>query len=296
MQGWRTQFADARATDWYRPDLWPDFRAHHLRSASCCCRALVYLASFVALYGFSLPDLIEAQRRIFSDNTTSRDRGPHLYELVAVLAVPGAAGLVSVRQARRRRHLGGGVSRQSAGAVAGAARGLAVCVRDFIVARRADAFLVAGVLSRALARLGAAAAHLGFLYYYLPSATTASLVLVYALRREGMPRWLLWAFVAVAAAGLCGDAADFGGFRRHVDADLQPLDDLPELDLTRAAASGNLRGRLTPFAGLVNLTGQGKFEFTALNRKRPPCGPSSSAYWIRRRYPRMGSACYGNRS
>jgi dolichyl-phosphate-mannose--protein O-mannosyl transferase len=42
---------------------------------------------------------------------------------------------------------------------------------------------------------------LGFIYYYLPSATTASLVLVYALRREGAPRWLLWAFVAVAAAG-----------------------------------------------------------------------------------------------
>ena len=26
MQGWRTQFADGNAGDWYRPDLWPDFR------------------------------------------------------------------------------------------------------------------------------------------------------------------------------------------------------------------------------------------------------------------------------
>ena len=26
MQSWRTQFADARPDDWYRPDLWPDFR------------------------------------------------------------------------------------------------------------------------------------------------------------------------------------------------------------------------------------------------------------------------------
>jgi dolichyl-phosphate-mannose--protein O-mannosyl transferase len=42
---------------------------------------------------------------------------------------------------------------------------------------------------------------LGFIYYYLPSAAVASLALVYALRREGMPRWPLWAFVAVAAAG-----------------------------------------------------------------------------------------------
>ena len=42
---------------------------------------------------------------------------------------------------------------------------------------------------------------LGFLYYYLPSATFASLALVYLLRRGNSPRWLLWAFVAVAFAG-----------------------------------------------------------------------------------------------
>ena len=29
MQSWRTQFADARPEDWYRPDLWPDFRWWH---------------------------------------------------------------------------------------------------------------------------------------------------------------------------------------------------------------------------------------------------------------------------
>ena len=33
-----------------------------------------------------------------------------------------------------------------------------------------------------------------------PSATFASLVLVYVLRRGNAPRWLLWAFVAVAGA------------------------------------------------------------------------------------------------
>jgi hypothetical protein len=42
---------------------------------------------------------------------------------------------------------------------------------------------------------------LGFLYYYLPAATFASLALVYVLRRGNSPRWLLWAFVAVAFAG-----------------------------------------------------------------------------------------------
>jgi dolichyl-phosphate-mannose-protein mannosyltransferase len=35
----------------------------------------------------------------------------------------------------------------------------------------------------------------------LPAATFASLALVYVLRRGNSPRWLLWAFVAVAFAG-----------------------------------------------------------------------------------------------
>jgi dolichyl-phosphate-mannose--protein O-mannosyl transferase len=42
---------------------------------------------------------------------------------------------------------------------------------------------------------------ISFLYYYLPSATVAGLALVYVLTRGNRPRWLLWAFVAIAAAG-----------------------------------------------------------------------------------------------
>jgi dolichyl-phosphate-mannose-protein mannosyltransferase len=42
---------------------------------------------------------------------------------------------------------------------------------------------------------------ISFLYYYLPSATVASLALVYVLTRGNSPRWLLWGFVAIAAAG-----------------------------------------------------------------------------------------------
>ena len=42
---------------------------------------------------------------------------------------------------------------------------------------------------------------LGFLYYYLPSATVASLALVYVLTRGNSPRGLLWAFVVIACAG-----------------------------------------------------------------------------------------------
>ncbi len=36
MQSWRTQFADGRPEDWYRPDLWPDFTPGIIsRRASC---------------------------------------------------------------------------------------------------------------------------------------------------------------------------------------------------------------------------------------------------------------------
>jgi dolichyl-phosphate-mannose-protein mannosyltransferase len=42
---------------------------------------------------------------------------------------------------------------------------------------------------------------ISFLYYYLPSATVAGLALVHVLTRGNSPRWLLWGFVAMAAAG-----------------------------------------------------------------------------------------------
>ena len=40
---------------------------------------------------------------------------------------------------------------------------------------------------------------LSFLYYYLPSATLASLALVHVLMR--LPRWVMWTYVAVAILG-----------------------------------------------------------------------------------------------
>jgi dolichyl-phosphate-mannose-protein mannosyltransferase len=44
---------------------------------------------------------------------------------------------------------------------------------------------------------------IGFIYYYLPSATLASLALVYALTQGERvpPRWVLWAFVGASAVG-----------------------------------------------------------------------------------------------
>ena len=78
MQSWRTQFADARPEDWYRPDLWPDFRWWHFASCFVLIPAAVYLATFIPLYGFSVREILEAQRRIFGDNTTTAIAG-HTY-------------------------------------------------------------------------------------------------------------------------------------------------------------------------------------------------------------------------
>ena len=96
MQGWRTQFADGNEDDWYRPDLWPTFKAWHFAACFLLIPSLAYLSDLrpalrpvgAGYTGGTAPDL----RRQHHD----RDRGPHLYEFVAVLAVPDTPGLVSL--------------------------------------------------------------------------------------------------------------------------------------------------------------------------------------------------------
>jgi dolichyl-phosphate-mannose-protein mannosyltransferase len=78
---------------------------------------------------------------------------------------------------------------------------VAISLRDWIATRCADAFLVLAFYLGPYLAWALLPRTLGFIYYYLPAATTASLVLVYALRRGGTPRWLLWAFVAIGGAG-----------------------------------------------------------------------------------------------
>jgi dolichyl-phosphate-mannose-protein mannosyltransferase len=200
MQGWRTQFADAKADDWYRPDLWPGFRYYHFAICFVLLPALVYLANFVPLYGFSPGDILEAQRRILADNTTSAIAG-HTY----MSAWPSWPFLV-----RPVWYLFDKVTEDRIAAVVflgnplilwPALLALAVTLRDWIVARRADAFLVLTFYFGPYLAWALLPRTLGFIYYYLPAATTASFALVYALTREAMPRWLLWGFVAVGAVG-----------------------------------------------------------------------------------------------
>jgi dolichyl-phosphate-mannose-protein mannosyltransferase len=200
LQGWRTRFADGNDFDWYRPELWPDFRFAHFAVCFLLVPALAYLATFVPLYGLSLADIWEAQRRIFGDNTTTAI-ADHTY----MSAWPSWPLLV-----RPVWYLFDKIGDDRVAAVVflgnplllwPALLALGICLRDFIVARRADAFLILSFYIGPYLAWAMLPRTLGFLYYYLPSATVASLALVYALRRGNSPRWLLWAFVAIAFAG-----------------------------------------------------------------------------------------------
>ncbi len=200
MQSWRTRFADGNALDWYRPDLWPGFRFYHFAACFVLIPAVVYLSTFVPLYGLSPSDIWEAQRRIFSDNTTTAIAG-HTY----MSSWPSWPFLV-----RPVWYLFDKIGDDRIAAVVflgnpvllwAALPALGICLRDWIVTRRADAFLILSFYFGTWLAWAMLPRTLGFIYYYLPAATVASLALVYALRRGNSPRWLLWAFVAVACAG-----------------------------------------------------------------------------------------------
>ncbi|WP_354231585.1 phospholipid carrier-dependent glycosyltransferase [Bradyrhizobium sp. F1.4.3] len=200
MQSWHALFADAKPSDWYRPDLWPAFGLHHAVLCFAVLPAVTYLAAFVPLYGLSPSDLIEAQRRIFADNTTTAITG-HTY----MSAWPSWPLL-----ARPVWFLFDKTAEDSVSAIVflgnplvlwPALLALAVVLRDLIVARRWDAFLIASFYFGPWLAWALLPRTLGFIYYYLPAATAASLALVYVLRRDGLPRWLLWAYVGVAAIG-----------------------------------------------------------------------------------------------
>ena len=201
MQRWHALFADGKADDWYRPDLWPDFRSWHFAICFVVVPAAVYLSTFVPIYGFSLSDIFEAQRRIFADNTTTSIAG-HTY----MSSWPSWPFLL-----RPVWYLFDKIDEDHAEAIVllgnplvlwPALAALAICLRDWIATRRWDAFLIVAFYFGTYLPWALLPRTLGFLYYYLPPATFASVALVYLLRRGNSPRWLLWAFVAVACAGL----------------------------------------------------------------------------------------------
>jgi dolichyl-phosphate-mannose-protein mannosyltransferase len=200
MQGWRMQFADPRESDWYRPELWPDLKAYHVVISFVLLPLLAYLPSFIALDGFSPSDIVEAQRRILSDNTTPA-LGGHTY----MSSWPSWPFLVRPVWFLFDKL---GDARIAAVVCLGnplvlwpALLAIVICLRDFVVARRREAFLILAFYFGPYLAWALLPRILGFIYYYLPSGTLASLALVYALHREHAPRWPLWGFVGLAAAG-----------------------------------------------------------------------------------------------
>jgi dolichyl-phosphate-mannose-protein mannosyltransferase len=197
LQGWKTAFADARADDWYRSDRWPDLRWYHAVACFVALPALVYLATFVPLYGLSLPDLIEAQRRIFADNTTNAIPA-HTY----MSSWPSWPFLV-----RPVWYLFDKVDDDHIAAIVFLGNplvlwlsllALAACLWDFVRYRSTTAFLILSFYFGSYLALALMPRALAFLYYYLPAATILGLAPVHALTRGTTPRWLLWAFVVVA--------------------------------------------------------------------------------------------------
>jgi dolichyl-phosphate-mannose--protein O-mannosyl transferase len=200
LQSWRVTFGDAKPHDWYRPELWPDFRLQHFALCFVALPMLAYLATFVPLYGLSPSELLEAQRRIFADNTTTAIAG-HTYQSSWPSWPWLARPVWFLFDKTAEDRIAAIVFLGNPLVLWPALVALVVVARDVIVARRWDAFLILAFYLGPYLAWALLPRTLGFIYYYLPSATTASLALVYALGRGGMPRWLLWAFVAVGAIG-----------------------------------------------------------------------------------------------
>jgi dolichyl-phosphate-mannose--protein O-mannosyl transferase len=201
MQGWRTQFIQATNDDWYRPDRWPDFGYSRFAACFILIPAVAYFATFVPLYGLSVADILEAQRRIFTENSSFHPPHPYMssWPTWPLLMRPIWYQFDKIADDRVQAiiFLGNPLILWPALAALG------ICLRDWIVLRRADAFLILSFYLGPWLAWAALPRTISFIYYYLPSATVATLALVYVLTRgeRPQPRWLLWAFVAAGFAG-----------------------------------------------------------------------------------------------
>jgi dolichyl-phosphate-mannose-protein mannosyltransferase len=201
LQGWRTQFAEPNAEDWYRPDRWPEFRTYHFAFCFILVPAVAYFIAYIPLTGFSLSGFIEAQRKIFAENSASHPA--HLYMSSwpswPLLMRPIWYQFDKMADERFQAIIFLGNPMILWPALAA----LAICARDFIVARRTQAFLILAFYLGPWLAWATLPRTIGFIYYYLPSATVASLALVYVLTQgeRAPPRWALWTFVAASALG-----------------------------------------------------------------------------------------------
>src|SRR5260221_126402 len=141
------------------------FGSLHFVAGFVLIPAIVYLATFVPLYGLSFWDILEAQRRIFGDNTTTAIAG-HTY----MSAWPSWPFLV-----RPVWYLFDKIADDRIAAVVflgnplvlwPALPALVVCLRDWIVTRRGEAFLVLSFYFGPYLAWALLPRTLCFLYYY----------------------------------------------------------------------------------------------------------------------------------
>ncbi|MGJ5075346.1 phospholipid carrier-dependent glycosyltransferase [Bradyrhizobium oligotrophicum] len=198
LQHWQTSFGDGEPTDWYRPEQWPQLSWLQIVLCLVAMPAVCYLATFVPLHGLSVMGIFEAQRRIFADSITTAIAG-HTY----MSAWPTWPLLVRpvwfLFDKNGDTDIAAVVLLGNPLVLWPALAALAICVRDFIATRSATAFLILAFYLGCYLPWALLPRALSFIYYYLPSATLASLALVHALLR--WPRWVLWSYVAVAILG-----------------------------------------------------------------------------------------------
>ena len=200
LQHWETSFADAEEDDWYSPELWPDLRTWQIILCLGVIPVVCYFATFVLLHGWSLSAIAEAQRRIFADSITTAIAN-HTY----MSAWPTWPLLMRpvwyLFDKTDDQHIAAVVLLGNPLVLWPGVAALLVCLHDFIVARRRAAFLIAAFYVGCYLPWALLPRTLSFLYYYLPGATLLSLAVPYAWIRWQLPRWMLWTFVAITAAG-----------------------------------------------------------------------------------------------
>ncbi len=201
LRRWRTHFDDPRPADWYRPDLWTEMRAGDWLVCLGLVPLAAYIASWLPIYGFSPAALLEAQRRIFQDNATLLTPHPYMsaWPNWPLLMRPVWFLFEKAGDDRYRAvlSLGNPVIMWSA------IPAILVCLRDWIVTRRRDAFLIVASYTGLYLAWIVLPRAVGFCFYYLPSATVASLALAYCFFRSEARLWLWarWVFLAAAFAG-----------------------------------------------------------------------------------------------
>ena len=200
LQHWQTSFADPTADDWYSPEFWPELRTWQIVICLCLLPIVCYLAAFIPLHGWSVGAILEAQRRIFAGSVTTAI-ADHTY----MSAWPSWPLLVRpvwlLFDKADEQHIAAVVLLGNPLVLWPGLLALLVCLYDFIAARRSATFLILVFYLGCYLPWALLPRALSFLYYYLPSARLLSLALPYSWLRWRLPPWMLWASVAVAAAG-----------------------------------------------------------------------------------------------